>query len=243
MQTVFVIIGVLIFVSFAAAIFYGVLNFGNIAGMALGGLYVIFGLLINRLDTPNQILSAVIAFCVLSLIVLKMRDIYMTGKTTADREQVILVLGCRVRGNEPSTELVKRADAAYKFLLSNPQSVAILSGGQGRDENISEALCMQNILIDRGIIKDRLILEDKSSSTEENIRYSLEIMAELGMKREAAVVTSMYHQKRAQLICKRYGLSVKAVSSKTKTALLPTFLMREIFALAKEQIFRKTGLQ
>ena len=243
MQIIFVIIGVLIFISFAGAVFYGVLNFGNIAGMAFGALYVLFGLLINRLDTPNQILSAVIALCIFLLVVLKMRDIYVAGKTTADRGQVIIVLGCRVRGNEPSAELIKRADAAYKFLLLNPDSVAILSGGQGKDENISEALCLQQLLLDRGIMKDRLILEDKSSSTEENIKNSLEIMAQLGMKKEAAVATSMYHQKRAQIICKRYELSVKAVSSKTRTALLPTFLMREIFALAKEQIFRKTGLQ
>lgn len=241
MQIIFVIIGVLLFISFAAAIFYGVLNFGNVAGMGLGGLYAVFGFLINRLDKSNQILFAVIAVCILLLIILKMRDIYTAGKNTADREQVIIVLGCRVKGNEPSTELMRRVDAAYSFLLSNPESVAILSGGQGRDENMSESLCMQKLLCDRGIMKDRLILEDRSSSTEENIKYSLEIMAKLGMKKEAAIVTSGYHQKRAGLICERYGLSVAAVSSKTRTVLLPTFLMREIFALAKEHIFNRTG--
>ncbi|MCH5320667.1 MAG: YdcF family protein, partial [Eubacterium sp.] len=143
MQIAFIVIGALIFLAFAVALFHGVLNFGNIAGMAIGGIYAVLGLLINRLDKSNQMLVAVVAVCVLLLIILKMRDIYSAGRTTADREQVVIVLGCRVKGDEPSLALLKRVDAAYRFLLNNPNSVAILSGGQGRDENLSEALCMQ----------------------------------------------------------------------------------------------------
>lgn len=236
MQIAFIVIGALIFLTFAAAIFHGVFNFGNIAGMALGGGYAALGLLINRLNILYQIHILAISICVLLLIILEMRDIYVAGKTTSDMEQVVIVLGCKVKGNEPSVALRKRVDAAYRFLLSNPNSVAILSGGQGRDENLSEALCMQQLLYDRGVMKDRLILEDRSTSTDENIRFSLEIMAQLGMKKEAVIATSEYHQKRASLICKRYGLSATAVSSKTRKILLPTFLLREIFALIKERI-------
>lgn len=236
MQIAFIVIGALLFLIFAASLFHGVLNFGNVAGMALGGIYIALGLLINRLDKSNQIIVSVIAVCVLLLIILKMRDIYAAGKTTAGREQVVIVLGCRVKGDEPSLALLKRVDAAYSFLLNNPDSVAILSGGQGKDENLSEALCMQKLLYDRGIMKDRLILEDRSTTTDENIRFSLEIMAQLGIKKEAAIATSEYHQKRAGMICKRYGLSVTAVSSRTKLVLLPTFLLRELFAIIKEKI-------
>lgn len=238
MQLMFVIIGALVFIAFAVAIFDGVLNFGNIAGMALGGIYIALGLLINRLDTSNQKLISISAICILLLIVLKMAEIYFAGRTTADREQTVIVLGCRVKGDEPSLALVKRVDAAYRFLLNNPNSVAILSGGQGRDENLSEALCMQKLLYDRGILKDRLILEDKSTSTDENIRFSLELMAQFGMKKEAAIATSEYHQKRAKLICNRYGLSSTAVSSRTKLTLLPTFLLREVFAEIKERFVK-----
>ncbi|MGN1203289.1 MAG: YdcF family protein [Eubacterium sp.] len=236
MQIAFIIIGAAVLLAFAVAIFDRVLNFGNIAGMVLGAVYIVFGLLINRLDSFNQKLAAIIAVCVLLLILLKMREIYMAGRTTADREPVVIVLGCRVRGDEPSLALTNRVDAAYRFLLSNPDSVAILSGGQGRDENLSEALCMQQMLCKRGILKNRLILEDRSTTTDENIKFSLEIMEKRGIKKEAAIVTSEYHQKRAKLICRRYGMNVTAVSSKTKRTLLPTFLLREIFALIKEHI-------
>lgn len=238
MQIAFIIIGAIVFLCFFIALFDGVLNFGNTVGMALGAGYIVLGLLINRLDSVNQKLVALSAVCLLLLIVFKMYEIYKAGKTTADREQVVIVLGCRVKGDVPSLALVKRADAAYRFLLNNPDSVAILSGGQGRDENLSEALSMQKLLYDRGIIKDRLILEDKSTTTDENIRFSLEIMAQLGMKKEAAIATSEYHQKRAAAICKKYGLRSSAVSSHTKLTLLPTFLMREIFGEVKEKIVK-----
>lgn len=238
MQIAFIIIGIIIFLCFFVAVFDGVLNFGNAVGMALGGGYIAFGLLMNRLDSTNQKLVAVSAVCLLLLILYKMYEIYKAGITTADSEQVVIVLGCRVKGDRPSLALVKRTDAAYRFLLNNPESVAILSGGQGRDENLSEALCMQKLLYDRGILKERLILEDRSTTTDENIRFSLEIMAQLGMKKEAAIATSEYHQKRAAAICKKYGLKSSAVSSHTKLTLLPTFLLREMFGEVKEKLIK-----
>lgn len=232
----FIIIGAAVFLAFAAALFDGVLNFGNLAGMALGGVYIAFGFLINRLDSFNQTLCAIIALCILLLIILMMRGVYAAGRTTADREQAVIVLGCKVRGSEPSAALVKRTDAAYRFLLGNPDSVAILSGGQGKGENISEAECMQKLLCDRGILKDRLIPEERSTSTDENIRFSMEIMEQLGIKKDVAIATSEYHQKRAGLISRRYGLQTGAVSSRTKPTLLPTFLLRECFALVREKL-------
>lgn len=239
MQIIFIIIGVIVFLCFFTAVFDGVLNFGNAAGMLLGGGYIVLGVFINRLDSINRTLVSVSAACLLLLILFKMYEIYEAGKTTADSEQVVIVLGCRVKRDKPSLALIKRTDAAYRFLLNNPESVAILSGGQGRDENLSEALCMQKLLYDRGIRRNRLILEEKSTSTDENIRFSLEIMAQLGMKKEAAIATSEYHQKRAAAICKKYGLKSSAISSHTKLTLLPTFLLREMFGEIKEKILQK----
>lgn len=236
MQIAFIITGAVVFLCFFIAVFDGVLNFGNIVGMVFGGGYIAVGFLLNRFDSTNQKLIAISAVCLLLLIILKMYEIYRAGKTTADSEEVVIVLGCRIKGDKPSLALVKRTDAAYRFLLNNPTSVAILSGGQGKDEKLSEALCMQKLLYDRGILKDRLILEDKSTSTDENIRFSLEIMEQLDIKKEAAIATSEYHQKRAAAICKRYGIKSSAVSSKTKLTLLPTFLLREMLGEIKEKL-------
>ena len=236
MQIALIIIGAVVFLLFAIAVFDRVLNFGNIAGMLFGIAYIVIGLLMNRTDSSNQKYIFIIALCVLLLTILKMREIYAAGKTKISAQKVIIVLGCRVRGDEPSLSLIKRVDAAYKFLLFNPESVAILSGGQGKDENISEAQCMQQLLYARGISKNRLILEDRSTSTDENIRFSLQIIETLDLDRNVAIATSEYHQKRAANICKKYGLNSTPVSSKTKRTLLPTFLLRELFAEIKEKL-------
>ena len=236
MQIALIIIGAVVFLLFAIAVFDRVRNFGNLAGMLFGIGYIVIGLLMNRTDSSNQKYIFIIALCVLLLTIFKMREIYAAGKTKISAQKVIIVLGCRVRGDEPSLSLIKRVDAAYKFLLFNPESVAILSGGQGKDENISEAQCMQQLLYARGISKDRLILEDRSTSTDENIRFSLQIIETLDLDRNIAIATSEYHQKRAANICKKYGLNSTPVSSKTKWTLLPTFLLREFFAEIKEKL-------
>lgn len=236
MQIALIIIGAVVFFLFAIAVFDRVLNFGNIAGMLFGIAYIVIGLLMNRTDSSNQKYIFIIALCVLLLTIFKLREIYAAGKTKISAQKVIIVLGCRVRGDEPSLSLIKRVDAAYKFLLFNPESVAILSGGQGKDENISEAQCMQQLLYARGISKNRLILENRSTSTDENIRFSLQIIETLDLDRNIAIATSEYHQKRAANICKKYGLNSTPVSSKTKWTLLPTFLLRELFAEIKEKL-------
>lgn len=236
MQIALIIIGAVVFLLFAIAVFDRVLNFGNLAGMLFGIAYIVIGLVMNRTDSSNQKYIFIIALCVLLLTIFKLREIYAAGKTKISAQKVIIVLGCRVRGDEPSLSLIKRVDAAYKFLLFNPESVAILSGGQGKDENISEAQCMQQLLYARGISKDRLILEDRSTSTDENIRFSLEIIETLDLDRNVAIATSEYHQKRAANTCKKYGLNSTPVSSKTKWTLLPTFLLRELFAEIKEKL-------
>ena len=157
------------------------------------------------------------------------------GKTNADGQKILVVLGCRVKGDIPSVALEKRVDSAYLYLMSNPQARAILSGGQGRDEFISEAECMRKMLTDRGISSDRLLLEDKSASTYQNIKLSMKYIKDAGVN-EIAVATSEYHQKRARLICKKFGLTAYSVSSKTDPLILPVFVLREIFALVKEYI-------
>ena len=94
---------------------------------------------------------------------------------------LLLVLGCRVYGARPSRLLRWRADRAAKYLKAHPQSVAVLSGGQGRDEAISEAEAMRRLLTQAGIAPSRLLLEDKSTSTQENIAFSGEILAKNGL--------------------------------------------------------------
>ncbi len=162
---------------------------------------------------------------------------YGSGKTP-EKGATVVVLGCEVRGEEPSRTLRNRLDAAYAHLTENPDAKAVLSGGQGDNENISEAECMYRYLTEKGIDKDRLYKEDKSSTTYENIKFTREIIKNNSLSEDIAIVTDWYHEYRASLIAKRQGVkNVGAVGAPTETYVTANLVTREIFALAKELIF------
>lgn len=151
----------------------------------------------------------------------------------------VIILGCRVKENGASLMLEKRIEAAYEYLSENPDVICIASGGKGIDEPMSEAECIRDGLVSRGISPDRIILEDKSTNTYENIRNSLKIIDSIGAERRAVIITSEFHQLRASMISKKQGLESYSKSSHTFLPLLPSYWVREWFAVAYE--FVKAG--
>lgn len=239
MKIGFIIIGIVIFIAYLLPIFEKILNLGNIAGMLLGIASFAVGMTLDKMSFELTKWAVFTVTIGIFLVLAVSAVIYREGRTTAKNEKVVIVLGCRVKGDKPCLALEKRVDSAYNFLLCNKDSVAVLSGGQGRDELISEALCMKQLLVQRGIDEKRLFLEEHSVNTDENIRFSLDIIEEYGFSKEVAIATSEYHQYRAGLICKRYGLEAHALSSATRIDLLPTFLLREGMGVIKEKLFQR----
>ena len=129
----------------------------------------------------------------------------------------IVVLGAKVNGTEPSVSLSDRISAAYDYLTENPEVIAILSGGQGADEGISEAECMFRKLTAMGIDKDRLWLEDKATSTWENLNFSLDLIAgKTGVRPDTiGLLSSEYHLFRASLFAKDCGVEAIGIPAKT----------------------------
>ena len=151
----------------------------------------------------------------------------------------VIVLGAGVNGETPSLILWSRITAAAAYLEGHPDVPVVLSGGQGPGENISAAACMRRELTARGVEEDRLLLEDRSTSTAENFAYSKELLEELGLSETTvAVITSDFHCFRAHLIAQRAGLSVIDIPAESPYALLNTnYYVREAFALGKTLIF------
>ncbi len=143
----------------------------------------------------------------------------------------VVVLGCQVRGNTPSLLLKKRIDTAFEYLKANPDVKCVASGGQGSDENISEAECIKEYLVDMGIDESRIFIENKSVNTNENIKFSAEIIKKNGLNENMAIVTDGFHEMRAALIAKRLGYECGAVSSKTPMRYVSAFTTREVIAL------------
>ena len=150
-----------------------------------------------------------ISFAVVEGIIIR----YAQGTPQPDGEYVI-VLGAAVHGKTPSWSLRTRLEAAYAYLQQHPESTAILSGGQGPGEDISEAEAMAQYLQERGIASDRLWLEDQSTSTWENLQNSRQLLLQRGGDiSNIVVISNTYHLYRAQYLAQCQGMSVQTVGA------------------------------
>lgn len=152
----------------------------------------------------------------------------------------ILVLGAKVNGTRPSLTLRERIDAAYEYLAKHPDTIAVLSGGQGADEGISEAQCMFHELTAMGIDPDRLWMEDKSTSTQENLQFSLALIeAQTGSRpMNIGLVSSEFHLYRAGLFAADCGLNAIGIPAHTSwLSLQLNYYLREVAAVWKFMIF------
>ena len=175
------------------------------------------------------VVGTVIGVCAVSCVIFSV-NMTISIERQLDVPEAVIVLGCQVRGEEPSVMLAKRLDAAIEVLSEYPDAVCVVSGGQGSGEDISEAEAMRRYLVGRGISEARVISEDKSTSTRENIAFSAEILKEYDISR-AVIVTSDFHQYRAGLYAKRNGLTVGHHSGKTPIFNLANYWVREWAAL------------
>ena len=143
-------------------------------------------------------------------------EIPIIGNARGDKDcdkKYVVVLGAAVHGDVPSLALTHRLEGAYAYLNEHPDSVAILSGGQGAGEKMSEAECMYFWLCANGIPAERLIMESDSTSTSENLDNSFRIIRELGDEpdKNVVLISSSYHLFRAKYLAKLKGISVNTL--------------------------------
>lgn len=149
----------------------------------------------------------------------------------ATDQRTVIVLGCKVNGTEPSYALWNRTHVAAEYLNEHPEAVAILSGGQGWDEGISEAEAMKGVMLEEGIDESRFYLEDQSTSTDENFAFSKKIIEEHGLSTDVAIATHDYHQLRASMIAEKNGLSPASLPAPSVRWSRATFFTREVFGI------------
>ncbi|MBO7401690.1 MAG: YdcF family protein, partial [Lachnospiraceae bacterium] len=147
---------------------------------------------------------AMVAYLVMILTATVIMGMAAARRTPAFDKDYILILGCRVRKDGTPTPLLKgRADAALRFAERQKQAtgkdiIFVPSGGQGKDEVVSEAECISNYLQSTGVPKDRILVEDKSRNTYENFKFSVEKIKVANAK--LAFATTGYHVFRSGFI-------------------------------------------
>lgn len=151
----------------------------------------------------------------------------------------LIVLGARLYGDIPSPSLSNRLDAAIDNLKKYPDTKVVASGGQGKDEWVSEALAMKKYMVDKGIKPERVILESQSTNTMENIRFSLEKIEEKdsSINADIIIVTNKYHVFRAKFLAKRIGIEVRGLPAEIPPTVVVGSYVREYLAIIKSAIF------
>ena len=161
-----------------------------------------------------------------------------TQDMSAIPADAVIVLGAGVNGTRPSLSLRTRLDAALTYLEAHPDIPAVLTGGQGYGENITEARCMYDYLTAKGIAPERLILEEHASNTAENFAFSKPLLKAAGIdpgEDLVAVVTNDFHICRARLLAARQGYegAFGIPAELPWLHLQINYYMREAFALVK----------
>ncbi|NCB50752.1 MAG: YdcF family protein [Clostridia bacterium] len=223
--------GVLFFLAITG---HGYLGCTLILTAALVVFYHFAGKKLSRIITILTV-AALLAFAAVET------PIIAAAHTDKDAEcGYIIVLGAGVRGTTPSLSLTNRLNAALGFLEEHPDAVAIVSGGRGPGENITEAEAMTVWLEARGIVPERIIGEPEATSTSENLENSFRIIRERGDDPDGnvAIVTSEYHLYRAKLMAEDLGVEAYGVAGHTSMpTLMLNYFIREAFAVVYYWLF------
>ena len=144
----------------------------------------------------------------------------------------LVVLGAQMRENGPSKALRLRLDTAYDYLLENPDTIVIVSGGRGSNEPVSEAQGMYDYLVGRGIAPERIRMEDRSRNTVENLRFSKAFMEEGA---SVGIVTNNFHVYRAERLAAGQGYGqVRGIAAPCDIAFQANNMLREFFGIMKD---------
>lgn len=188
----------------------------------------------------TDIITALFCGCCIYALVLSilMLSALTNVPTEENSSDTVIILGCLVKNGNPSPMLERRLQYGLEFLSANPDSVCVVSGGQGKNESLPEADAMKQWLVSNGIDESRVFTEDKSSDTEENISFSLKVIEANGLSKNIILISDSFHLWRASIIAHENGLDATCIGADTTLWVLPGYWVREWFGLSND-IFLK----
>ena len=147
----------------------------------------------------------------------------------------IIVLGAQMKPAGPSAALKFRLDAACDYLTQNEDTLCVVSGGQGKNEPCSEAEGMRDYLVERGVLPGRILMEDQSTDTSENIAYSAAIIG--STDKSVGIVTNNFHVFRGVMLARHAGFEdVCGIAARSNIYFQPNNLVREFFGIVKDLV-------
>lgn len=239
LTAVFVLLGILLCFVYTPMRFTGFLFFCAAAAALAWGF-----LTARREKRPFRILRRIFAILLaagLAFFAVLEVKVVSYGRTDWESDvSAVVILGAGVNGTTPSLSLQVRLEAALDYIQDKPDIPIVVTGSQGPGEDISEAACMAQWLIGHGVESERIYLDEEADNTEENIRYSQEILQEqsIDITGNVAVVSADYHLYRASLYWGTTGMVPVAAHMPGRFwPLTVNYYIREAFAAAKLLVF------
>ena len=189
----------------------------------------------NRFPKSTRVVKTVftILLCI-GLLVVGVTEALIIHASFGDKDEsceYMVVLGAKVRPDGPSVSLMDRIRAAADYMNAHPDVIAIVSGGKGGDEPMTEAQCMFEELVKLGIDPDRIWIEDKATSTWENLHFALDLIEEKTGQRpeKIGLLSSEYHLFRAKMFAKECGVEAVGIPARTsRISQMVNHFMREV---------------
>lgn len=188
---------------------------------------------------------SMVTLCASGVLVLLVVQILMFGKIPLTAEpglDYVIVLGAGIHKDDISNTLRLRLEKAAEYARENPETVLVLSGGQGKNEPGTEAAAMQDYLIKLGVPEKQLRLEERSASTTENIAYS-KILLEQEQKQNQSrplrigLLTSNFHLYRAEMIARKQGFGrIYKIAAESDRVLFIHYCLRDCAAILKDRL-------
>ena len=235
-------VGIILTVNAVVMFFTSNFNIGLLFALLLGLSFVLYG---GFLDKAREKLPAwlkTVYFGGVSVLLVFVMFLlsYGLSDNVSGREDAIIVLGSGIRGELLTQGLKNRLDAAVECYEENEDLLIVVSGGQGPQEDITEALAMERYLLARGVPQESIIKEEQATSTYENFIYSKKILDEkLGDGYTAAFVSNEYHIYRASSLARIAGFdTVTHTHSSTMWYTLVPSTLRETLAVVKLWVFK-----
>lgn len=231
-RTIIIGSGFLLIIYGLIMLFVSPFSIGLVPIYVIAPALIIYGVFFNRFKRIIHIL--ILCFSLVLFMLTGSLAVYGNNDNVTYTEDAVIVLGKGLDGDKITPDLASRLEVAVEYHQKNPDAVIVVSGGQGKDEKISEALAMERYLVSKGVSADKIIKEDKSTSTYENFEFSAEILSEKFYDDYSlAFITNSFHIYRAERIAKSIGVQATHAGADIEWYTVPTNYMRELMALVK----------
>lgn len=244
---ILMLLGVLGVLDAVLASIYTGINVGTLFPGIVGGiiiLYVYIKLWI-RMGKPviqnslvRKLVCILVILSILSFVFIEALIVYGSSSQEDVEVDYLIILGAGLHGGNITLTLQERLQKGIEYLGKHPDTKVIVTGGQGFGESITEAEAMEGYLVSKGIESQRIVKEDKATSTMENFVFSKKILQQV-MKMDEnriVVITNDFHMLRSKLLARRVGFEPYGITCSTPISVRANCYIREYFALIKSYL-------